>query len=129
MSASRAKEWITLYTDDKAEIRDAVKRSSQKLAALDLRPKRQEAKAASWPEWWSRFKEILARRRRQAAIDRVRSAWETRPPAFARAGLADHAPGRVKNWAAEVGRSNRPGPIKPVPVKATERGEDHGFSR
>ena len=41
VSASRAKEWIRLYTDDKAEIRDAVKRSSLKLAALDL-PRQQE---------------------------------------------------------------------------------------
>ena len=41
VSASRAKEWIRLYTDDKAEIREAVRRSSLKLAALDL-PKRQE---------------------------------------------------------------------------------------
>ena len=36
VSASRAKEWLRLYTDNKAEVREAVQRSSQKLAALDL---------------------------------------------------------------------------------------------
>ena len=36
VSASRAKDWVRLYTDNKAEIREAVQRSSQKLAALDL---------------------------------------------------------------------------------------------
>ncbi len=29
---------MTLYTDDKAEVREAVQRRSQKLAASDLRP-------------------------------------------------------------------------------------------
>ena len=36
VSASRAKEWLRLYTDNKEEVREAVQRSSQKLAALDL---------------------------------------------------------------------------------------------
>ena len=36
VSASRAKEWLRLYTDSKADIREAGGRSSQKLAALDL---------------------------------------------------------------------------------------------
>jgi ATP-dependent exoDNAse (exonuclease V) alpha subunit len=39
VSASRVKGWIRLYTDDKEEIREAVKRFSQKLAALDPRQK------------------------------------------------------------------------------------------
>lgn len=37
VSASRGKHKLTLFTDDKAAIRSAVGRSSQKLAALDLR--------------------------------------------------------------------------------------------
>ena len=36
VSASRAKEWLRLYTDNKEEVREAVQRSSQKLTALDL---------------------------------------------------------------------------------------------
>ena len=38
VSSTRAKERMTLYTDDAAAIRHAVQRSSQKLAALDLKP-------------------------------------------------------------------------------------------
>ena len=38
VSSTRAKERMTLYTDDAAAIRQAVQRSSQKLAALDLKP-------------------------------------------------------------------------------------------
>ena len=51
VSASRAKEWIRLYTDDKAEIRRAVQRSSQKLAASDIqRPPSPEAALAGMPQ-------------------------------------------------------------------------------
>ena len=38
VSASRAKEWMALYTDDKEAVKAAIQRSSQKLAALDLQP-------------------------------------------------------------------------------------------
>jgi conjugative relaxase-like TrwC/TraI family protein len=38
VSSTRSKERMTLYTDDKAAIRQAAARSSQKLAALDLKP-------------------------------------------------------------------------------------------
>jgi conjugative relaxase-like TrwC/TraI family protein len=75
VSASRAKEWIRLYTDNKADIRDAVKRSSRKLAALDL-PK-QQAKAGPWPG----LKKHMERRRRLGVIQRMRSAWEQVRPA------------------------------------------------
>ena len=37
VSASRAKASLALYTDDKAAVRSAIQRSSQKLAALDVR--------------------------------------------------------------------------------------------
>jgi ATP-dependent exoDNAse (exonuclease V) alpha subunit len=38
VSASRAKDRLSLYTDDKEAVRAAIQRSSQKIAALDLRP-------------------------------------------------------------------------------------------
>ena len=80
VSASRAKEWIRLYTDDKAEIRDAVKRSSQKLAALDVkRPVRQAAPQPAKPQRWHRLRKHMDRMRRLAVIDRTRAAWEKQP--------------------------------------------------
>ena len=42
VSASRGKRSLTIFTDDKAAIREAVQRSSQKLVALDIRPAEQE---------------------------------------------------------------------------------------
>jgi conjugative relaxase-like TrwC/TraI family protein len=42
VSASRGKESVTLYTDDKAAVASAIGHSSQKLAALDLRSDRQK---------------------------------------------------------------------------------------
>jgi conjugative relaxase-like TrwC/TraI family protein len=38
VSSTRAKESMALYTDDKAAVRAAIQRSSQKLAALDVQP-------------------------------------------------------------------------------------------
>ena len=38
VSASRAKEKLSLYTDDKDGLKGAIQRSSQKLAALDVQP-------------------------------------------------------------------------------------------
>ncbi len=38
VGASRARQLMTLYTDNKAAVRRAVQRSSKKLAALDIRP-------------------------------------------------------------------------------------------
>jgi conjugative relaxase-like TrwC/TraI family protein len=71
VSASRAKESIRLYTDDKAEIREAVKRSSLKLAALDL-PRRQQPlfKPSDGIE------QHMERRRRMSVVNWMRSAWE-----------------------------------------------------
>jgi ATP-dependent exoDNAse (exonuclease V) alpha subunit len=74
VSASRAKQWIRLDTDDKDEIREAVRRSSQKLAALDLRPRRPEAGT------WERLRKHRVRRRRLAAIGRMRAAWDQGHP-------------------------------------------------
>jgi conjugative relaxase-like TrwC/TraI family protein len=71
VSASRAKESIRLYTDDKAEIREAVQRSSLKLAALDL-PRRQQPlfKPSDGIE------RHMERRRRMSVVNWMRAAWE-----------------------------------------------------
>ena len=39
VAATRAKQWVRLYTDDKAAVRRQAEVSSRKLAALDLKPK------------------------------------------------------------------------------------------
>lgn len=72
VSASRAKEWIRLYTDDKAEIRHAVQRSSQKLAALDLRPMKPEPLFKPTDS----MRRQMERRRRAGVIDWMRQAWD-----------------------------------------------------
>ena len=71
VSASRAKEWIRLYTDDKADIREAVKRSSRKLAALDL-PKRQEPLFKPSDG----MQRHMERKRRHSVVNWMRAAWE-----------------------------------------------------
>jgi hypothetical protein len=38
VSASRGKDKLSLYTDDKEALKAAIQRSSQKLAALDVQP-------------------------------------------------------------------------------------------
>ena len=68
VSASRGKRSVSIYTDDKAAIREAVQRSSQKLVALDVRPatrmpaKRERAK----PRLWDRMQHQWLRMRRAA---------------------------------------------------------------
>jgi ATP-dependent exoDNAse (exonuclease V) alpha subunit len=96
VSASRAKEWIRLYTDDKAEIRDAVQRSSRKLAALDLpKPKRKAE-----PGHWDGLQSHMERRKRLGLIDRMRAAWDRirpgreKPREKQRERQADHGYGR-----------------------------------
>jgi conjugative relaxase-like TrwC/TraI family protein len=71
VSSSRATERMTLYTDDKTAVRDAVQRSSRKAAALDLLAERPAPKAN--PR--ERARQNVARRARQAVIDRFRAAW------------------------------------------------------
>lgn len=68
VSSSRAKERMSLYSDDKQAVRQAVQRSSQKLAALELKPE-----PPAPPERLHRQKE---RRRRWAFFERVRAAWQ-----------------------------------------------------
>ena len=80
VSASRGKEWMRIYTDDKEELKAAVQRSSQKLAALDIqRPVPKPMKAAK-PQRWHRLRKHLERLRRLAVIERTRAAWEKARP-------------------------------------------------
>jgi conjugative relaxase-like TrwC/TraI family protein len=78
VSASRGKEWMRIYTDDKEELKAAVQRSSRKLAALDI--KRPQAVQAAKPQRWHRLRKHLERMRRLKVIDRTRAAWEKTLP-------------------------------------------------
>jgi conjugative relaxase-like TrwC/TraI family protein len=75
VSASRGKESVSLYTDDKAAIASAIGRSSHKLAALDLKSDRQKEQ--------ERQRRLLEEYRqhqlRLATSTRQRSAWDHTP--------------------------------------------------
>jgi conjugative relaxase-like TrwC/TraI family protein len=75
VSASRAKARVTLYTDDKEAVKAAIGRSSQKLAALDIRPKAPADTTAQR----QRMRELQDRRRRIAYTAQMRAAWEHTP--------------------------------------------------
>ena len=66
VSSSRAKERMTLYTDHKEEVRDAIQRSSRKSLASDM-PAAKPAKDRSHRQ--------RDQKRRHSIIDRVRAAW------------------------------------------------------
>ena len=68
VSASRARERMMLYTDDVAAVRQAVQRSSRKLAALDLK-----VPAPAKPG--ERLRQDMGRRRRLHYLDRLTAAW------------------------------------------------------
>lgn len=72
VSSSRARERMTLYTDDKAAVRRAVGRSSRKLAATDLLANQRQMADA--------MRQQQARRRRLRFLDRMRAAWQAVPP-------------------------------------------------
>jgi conjugative relaxase-like TrwC/TraI family protein len=74
VSASRAKEWMRLYTDNKAEIREGVQRSSQKLTALDLVGLPRKPKPV--PTMAERLRKLMDRKRRRRAYERMLAAWE-----------------------------------------------------
>ncbi len=77
VSATRGTRSVRIYTDDKEAIRDAVMESSQKLAALDLKVNPPAPPEPSpRPVFLDRVKQWVDQRRRNAAIDRTRSAWE-----------------------------------------------------
>ena len=67
VSSSRAKERMTLYTDNKAAVRAAIQQSSRKLAASDL--------AAKPPKVVKPRRSRDERQRRLSLIERVRAAW------------------------------------------------------
>jgi conjugative relaxase-like TrwC/TraI family protein len=66
VSSSRAKERMTLYTDDKEAVKHAARKGSQKLAALDLVPN--QAKPP--------LPERQRRKRRLAIVERMRAAFK-----------------------------------------------------
>ncbi len=71
VSASRAKERLTLYTDDKVALRNAIKRSSAKTAAVDLvKPE----KRRSWHRTQvERMKQLAVLMRTRAAVAAARN--------------------------------------------------------
>ncbi len=72
VSASRARQMLRLYTDDKDELREAIARSSQKVAASDLI-------AGKKPTQRKRLNRL--RLQRQAILERTRQAYAAaRPP-------------------------------------------------
>ena len=94
-------------------LKAAVQRSSQKLAALDLkRPVRQDVpQPAVKPQRWHRLRKHLERLRRLAVIDRTRAAWTG--PATERSNkkgrpiMATHDDKHVLRDAAEIDAPSR----------------------
>ena len=67
VSSSRAKERMTLYTDDKNAVASAIRRSSRKVAALEIKPKR--------PKLLDRLRSQWEKRRRFGHLRRLRDLW------------------------------------------------------
>ena len=76
VSATRGKERLTLFTDDKESVAQAIRRSSQKAAALDVKPMPQaeEPKRRDW------LAEQRDRLRRLDFFKRLRRASAMPPP-------------------------------------------------
>jgi conjugative relaxase-like TrwC/TraI family protein len=72
VAGTRGKAGIALYTDDKDAVRQAIKRSSQKLAALDLRREKPPA-AKPVRKYWDRLRQHWDRQRRAGYLDRLRA--------------------------------------------------------
>jgi conjugative relaxase-like TrwC/TraI family protein len=68
VSSSRAKERMTLYTDNRDDVRDAIQRSSKKLLASDM-PVARPTRATD------RLHRQREQKRRLSVIGRVRAAW------------------------------------------------------
>jgi conjugative relaxase-like TrwC/TraI family protein len=108
VSASRAKVKVSTYTDDKAALRQAIQRSSLKLAAHDLVEPRVGAMAdtpvpVGYQQWRQR------RRRRQAYLERCRADAES--------------------WAARQRPAPQPEPPRPPHPERAEisyRGPSYG---
>lgn len=91
VSASRAREQLRLYTDDAEAVRDAIRRSSAKKAALDLLPPPLPVPPVAASDPLEAFRE---HQKRQAFIEGWRANWD--PPSVLPhlAAAATHA-GRV----------------------------------
>lgn len=113
VSLTRGRRSASIYTDELATMREAVARSSQKLAALDLRPAKPpqaESKPAPRKPLAKRLREWMERRRRHSYLLRVREAWQARPPRMAAPLVAAHRPAvshseRLRAQEAERSRS------------------------
>jgi hypothetical protein len=70
---------MRLYTDSKEAVRSAIQRSSQKLAALDLRRPGPKVSTNPVRRHWERLRKHLERRRRIAYYDSLRPSWGTSP--------------------------------------------------
>ncbi|WP_152054203.1 MobF family relaxase [Tautonia marina] len=90
VSATRAKQQLSLFTDDKEAVRERIQKSSLKRLALDLMP---AAKPDPAREEQERRQRHLARRRKLRLFDTMRAAWSR---AFSRNGTeaspADRSP-------------------------------------
>jgi conjugative relaxase-like TrwC/TraI family protein len=79
VTASRAKHRVSTYTDDRDALRQAIQRSSLKLAAHDLIQASAATAAAAVRDGYQQWRE--RRRKRQAHLDRCRTdgaAWAER---------------------------------------------------
>lgn len=77
VSSTRAREKLSLYTDDKETVRGAILKSSQKLLALDVKAKPAVPMPARL-RWWDRLRTHFERRRRETALGVVRAAEQVR---------------------------------------------------
>ena len=71
VGATRAKQLMTLYTDNKGAVRSAAKRSSQKLAASDVVARHRKA--------MEQDRERRRRQKRAAYINQLRESYEVPP--------------------------------------------------
>jgi hypothetical protein len=110
VASTRAKERVTIFTDDKESLREAIQASSHKPLALDMKLSQPAARPQDRQE---RHQE---RRRRLAVLERTRAQWNG--PAPARPQPERPRPGGGNHKArthSERARSEQ-----------QERGMDHG---
>ncbi|APW64317.1 MobF family relaxase [Paludisphaera borealis] len=79
VSASRGKEKLSLYTDSKEAVRQAIQKSSQKLAALDIeRQAPPDARPRDWRQDDDERRRLAFRTQRQPVIEPPREREERR---------------------------------------------------
>ena len=104
VGSSRARERLKLYTDDSDDVRDAIRRSSLKRAALDLVPPVPHAKPEEQQR--DRLREHRERRKRWAFAERRRAVPEA-PLARERQPAWAGRPGMGASWASGLGDGGR----------------------